>query len=213
MTGSQAASFAMAAGVLTVLPGPDSLLILRTTLVQGRRDAFLTAIGICSGLFVHACVSAIGIAALLAHSARAFALFQALGAAYLGFLGLRSLRTAFASDLPPLEIAAATSAIETSPPRLLLTGFLCNVLNPKAMLFYAALLPQFLRPTDPVFVTSLLLTSIHWLEGMTWLTFLTISLSKIRSRLLNPRTLRILEGTTGTLLCAIAAKMIFEHLN
>ena len=213
MTGSQAASFALAAGILTLLPGPDSLLILRTTLVQGRRDASLTAIGICAGLFVHASVSALGIAALLAHSARAFAFFQTLGALYLGFLGIRSLRTAFGPELPVIDIAARScEATSGRPTRLLLAGFLCNVLNPKAMLFYAALLPQFLRPTDPVFVTSLLLTSIHWCEGMVWLGVLIVSLDRIRHHLLNPRTLRILEGSTGALLCGIALRMGVERI-
>lgn len=212
MTASQAISFALAAAVLTVLPGPDTLLVLRTALVQGRRPAFWTTSGICAGLFAHASVSALGVAALLAHSARAFALFQALGALYLGVLGLRSLRTALASKLAPLELTAQSPMAMASPPRLLLTGFLCNVLNPKAMLFYAALLPQFLLPTDPVFLTSIALTSIHWLEGMAWLSFLILSLDRIRHRLLHPRTLRLLEGATGLLMLGLAARMALARL-
>ncbi len=147
----------------------------------------------------------------LAHSSRAFALFRTLGAAYLGYLGVRSLRAAFASAPAPLEISAAPRT-DAGSPRLLLTGFLCNVLNPKAMVFYAALLPQFLRPADPVFLTSIGLTSIHWCEGMAWLGFLTLSLDRVRTRLLDPRTLRILEGSTGLLLTGLAARMGLEHL-
>lgn len=212
MTASQALSFALAAAVLTVLPGPDTLLVLRTALVRGRRPALLTTAGICAGLFVHASVSALGMAALLSHSTRAFALFQALGALYLGFLGLRSLRTAFGSGLSELDLSTGGDLQGAAAPlRLLASGFLCNVLNPKAMLFYAALLPQFLRPTDPVFLTSIALTSIHWLEGMAWLGFLILALDRIRHRLLHPGTLRVLEGATGILLIGLAVRMGLER--
>lgn len=212
MTGSQALSFAMAAAVLTVLPGPDTLLVLRTTLAQGRRAALLVTTGICAGLFVHASVSSLGIAVLIAHSRHGFAVLQACGALYLGFLGLRSLRTA-ASIRPEMEAPGdlPSEVVREGPadrlPRLLAIGFLCNVLNPKAMLFYAALLPQFLRPTDPVFLTSLALTSIHWCEGMAWLGFLIAGVSRIRERLLHPRTLRWMEAATGVLLCGFALRM------
>ncbi len=212
MTGTQAITFAMAAAVLTMLPGPDTLLVLRTALVHGRRAALLVTTGICAGLFVHASVSALGVATLLAHSPRAFGAFQSTGATYLGFLGLRSLYAALARDLAPLAIAGTGEAKEGSSPGLLFSGFLCNVLNPKAMLFYAALLPQFLRPTDPVFLTSLALTSIHWAEGMAWLAFLTFSLDRIRHRLLGSSALRLFEGLTGLLLTGLAVRMALERL-
>jgi threonine/homoserine/homoserine lactone efflux protein len=213
MTGSQAISFALAAAVLTVLPGPDTLLVLRTTVMQGKRAAMLVTTGICTGLFVHASISSLGIAALLTHSPHGFSVLQTCGALYLGFLGLRSLLAAFDRNPPTLELATTSASSGTGvTPRLLLTGFFCNVLNPKAMLFYAALLPQFLLPTDPVFLTSIGLTAIHWLEGMAWLGFLIASLDRIRHRLLNPRTLRILEGSTGILLTGLAARMGLEYL-
>jgi threonine/homoserine/homoserine lactone efflux protein len=213
LTGSQAISFALAAAVLTVLPGTDTLLVLRTTLAQGKRAALFVTTGICSGLFVHASISSLGIAAILSHSRHGFAALQVCGALYLGFLGLRSLRAAFDRNPPRLEPAASDPNTSTSGDlSLLLTGFLCNVLNPKAMLFYAALLPQFLRPTDPVFLTSIALTSIHWLEGMLWLGTLVVGMSRIRERLMHPRTLRILEGVTGLLLCGFAVRMVIGRL-
>jgi threonine/homoserine/homoserine lactone efflux protein len=80
------------------------------------------------------------------------------------------------------------------------------------MLFYAALLPQFLKPTDPVFLTSLALTAIHWCEGMAWLGFLIAGVSRIRERLLHPRTLRWMETATGVLLCGFALRMALARL-
>jgi threonine/homoserine/homoserine lactone efflux protein len=213
MTGIQAISFALAAAILTILPGPDTLLVLRTTIAQGKRAAMLVTAGICTGLFVHASMSALGIAALLAHSPHGFSVLQTSGALYLGFLGLRSLLVAFGRNPPTLELATTSASSGTGvTPRLLLTGFFCNVLNPKAMLFYAALLPQFLRPTDPVFLTSIGLTAIHWLEGMAWLGFLIAGVSSIRERLMHPRTLRIMEGATGLLLCGFAVRIAAGRL-
>lgn len=207
----QAMAFAAAAAVLTVLPGPDTLLVMRNTLHGGVPAGWKTTFGICSGLFVHATVSALGMSAILTHAPHGFQVLQALGALYLGVLGLRSLRTAWSPPLTDLDPSRG-GAGPSGTGRLLLEGFLSNVLNPKTMIFYLAFLPQFLRPADPVWTSSLLLALIHWAEGMVWLGVLIHALSSVRRWLLHPTTVRLLETLSGLLLVGFAVRLAVSRI-
>src|SRR5699024_7440726 len=125
--------------------GVDTLLIIRNTTRGGVRDGAMTSVGICLGLFVHATVSALGIAWILLQSSEAFAVLKFAGAGYLVWLGLASLRTARVGR--GLPVAAAKEGVADSDAwRSLREGLLCNVLNPKTVVFYMAFLPQFIAP-------------------------------------------------------------------
>lgn len=208
----QVTAFAAAAAVLTVLPGPDTLLVMRNTLTGGIAAGWKTTIGICSGLFVHATVSALGMSAILRHAPHGFEILQGMGALYLGALGLRSLRSAWfpapAAELDPAGARVSPASTGT----LLLEGFLCNVVNPKTMVFYLAFLPQFLRPVDPVWTSSLILAGIHWTEGMVWLGVLIHALSSVRRWLLHPTTIRVLETLSGLLLVGFAVRLAVSRI-
>jgi len=180
---AQVMVFTWAAAVLTIAPGADTMLVIRNVLRGGRRDGVVTTFGICSGLFVHATLSALGASILLMHSATAFHLVKLAGAGYLVWLGLHSLRSAVLTpQRSPLEVVEPPR--RRAPQQCFLEGFLSNVLNPKAAVFYLAFLPQlgyvrdtcichawhihvsrtypqFIGPTEPVLTKSLLLASIH----------------------------------------------------
>lgn len=208
----QAMAFAAAAAVLTVLPGPDTLLVMRNTLTGGISAGWKTTVGICSGLSVHATVSALGMSAILKHAPHGFEILQVVGALYLGTLGFRSLRSAwFPAPVAVVDLSGLPVASQGTG-RLLLEGFLSNVLNPKTMIFYLAFLPQFLRPADPVWTSSLLLALIHWTEGMIWLGVLVHALSSVRRWLLHPTTLRILETLSGLLLVGFAVRLAVSRI-
>src|SRR5258706_3767928 len=96
---SQAIAFTVAAAALTIAPGPDTMLVIRNVLRGGRRDGVVTTFGICTGLFVHATLSALGVSMVLMRSATVFHLVKLAGAGYLMGLGLQSLRRAV-SQLP-----------------------------------------------------------------------------------------------------------------
>src|SRR5205085_3323916 len=91
MIDPQIVSFALAAAVLTVTPGQDTMLVVRNVLRGGRRDGVVTTFGICTGLFMHATLSALGVSILLMQSAMAFQVVKIAGACYLVWLGVRSL--------------------------------------------------------------------------------------------------------------------------
>ncbi len=131
--------FCLAAGALIVVPGPAVLYIVARSVHQGRRAGLVSALGVAAGGLVHVAGAVLGFSALLASSALAFTAVRWLGAAYLVFLGLRTLLGG-----PDAQVAAAP---EPAPPRRLFAqGFVVNLLNPKTALFFLAFLPQFVDP-------------------------------------------------------------------
>lgn len=147
--------YAVATFALLVVPGPSVLYVVALSLRQGRRAGLASVLGVGAGAFLHFVAAALGLSALLAASANAFATVKWVGAAYLVYLGVRAW---LAADVGPSERA--------SPPRRSLTriaaqGMLVTVLNPKLALFVLAFVPQFLDPVrGPVASQALLLGAI-----------------------------------------------------
>jgi threonine/homoserine/homoserine lactone efflux protein len=90
-------------------------------------------------------------------------------------------------------------------------GFLTNVLNPKVAIFYLAFLPQFIGADDPVFEKSVLLASIHAVEGIIWLSFVSLFLHRIKEIIRRPKARKIIEGISGTVLIGFGIKLSMEH--
>jgi threonine/homoserine/homoserine lactone efflux protein len=132
--------FAVAAALLLLTPGPAVLYIVARSVEQGRMAGLASVFGITTGTLVHVLASTLGLSALLASSAFAFALVKYAGAGYLIYIGLRRLfrRT----DLPasPLKLPRRSLG------KLYRDGFIVNLLNPKTALFFLAFLPQFVDP-------------------------------------------------------------------
>lgn len=126
--------------LLVLAPGPDMAYLLGRTIAQGRRAGVLAVLGINAGAYVHLLATVLGLAALLAGSARAFSVFKWLGAGYLVWLGLQALL----GRSGPLLLEADGPG--RSDATLFRQGFLCDVLNPKVSLFFLAFLPQFVQP-------------------------------------------------------------------
>ena len=156
--------------LLTITPGVDTVLIIRNTTRGGWRDGVLSSLGICCGLFVHAVVSAVGISVILLQSAWAFQTLKMAGAGYLVWLGIVSLRSAARAGVPLQLNGRANSGNRFSVRRSLLEGFLSNVLNPKAVVFYMAFLPQFIDPNRSALYQSLFLAGLHPLRTVNTLT-------------------------------------------
>src|SRR2546421_6385627 len=96
--------------ILTVLPGADMALVAKVTLLDGRRSAFFTSLGICAGLPVHATASALGLSLILATSAEAFTVVKFAGATYLAYLGVRTIRDSLQPASDPVVAAGPAAA-------------------------------------------------------------------------------------------------------
>jgi len=211
MIDSQIVSFTVAAAVLTVAPGQDTMLVVRNVLRGGRGDGVVTTFGICTGLFIHATLSALGVSIVLMHSAMAFQVVKTAGACYLVWLGVRSLAGAVRGGHFPAHTEHQLATRAASPHRCFLEGLLSNVLNPKTAVFYLAFLPQFIRPTDLVLQKSLLLAGIHYVEAILWLVVVSIAVDRMRRLFLTSMVRRWLDGMCGTLFVGFGVRLALER--
>jgi RhtB (resistance to homoserine/threonine) family protein len=211
MVDPQVIAFTFAAAALTIAPGANDMLVIRNVLRGGRRDGMVTAFGICAGLFVHAMLSALGVSMLLLHSATAFHLVKLAGAGYLGWLGVQSLHRTVRTPQPSGRLEAVEPTRKSAPQHCFLEGLLSNVLNPSAVVFYLAFLPQFIGPTEPVLPKSLLLASIHYVEAIVWLVALSIMLDHMRRFLLKSTVRCWLDGLCGVVLVGFGVRLALER--
>jgi len=152
---STIALFVGAAMVLLIIPGPAVLYIVARSVEQGRRAGVVSAAGVAAGSLVHVVGAALGLSAILMSSATAFTTVKLAGAAYLFYLGLRSLL----SGRAPRDAATVAPA---SLRRVFAQGVVVNILNPKVALFFFAFLPQFVDPArGPVAAQILLLGCLY----------------------------------------------------
>ena len=135
--------FVLAAILLIVAPGQDTLYILGRSIGQGRRIGVAAALGVSAGTLVHTFAAALGLSAIVATSATAFLAIKLAGAAYLVYLGVRALVK------PTIATPSAHGLGAADARKAFRQGLLTNVLNPKVALFFLAFLPQFVDAEAP----------------------------------------------------------------
>lgn len=199
----------IAVTVLTLTPGVDTMLVIRNSARGGWRDGAVSSLGICSGLFIHATVSALGISIILLQTAWAFNLIKYAGAAYLVWLGICSWKQVISPDKSLLD-HTPTIKDHFSFTRSLREGFLSNVLNPKTVIFYMAFLPQFIDPTEPPLVQSLMVATLHFLVAMVYQCSLAGMVDKAQVWLQRPDVKRVFDSLTGSILLLIGLRLAAE---
>ena len=202
-------SFTVTAGLLTITPGLDTALVLRTAAVEGRKQAMLAGMGICFGCLLWGVAASFGLSALLAVSGFAYNALRIVGAIYLGYLGIKLLIRAFASTssnsgAEPEEYASKDGSLWFK------RGLLTNLLNPKVGVFYLSFLPQFIPTGVPVWSFSILLALIHATEGLLWFLLLTNATELISSWLRQRRVVMALDSLMGAILIAFGLKLVLD---
>lgn len=132
-------TFAVAAFLLSLSPGPDNIFVLTQSALNGARAGILVVLGLCTGLIFHTAAVAFGVAALVKTSALAFTALKIAGAGYLLYLAFQAFRA------PASRMEGKTSRLR--PIALYRVGLIMNITNPKVAIFFLAFFPQF---TDPV---------------------------------------------------------------
>jgi threonine/homoserine/homoserine lactone efflux protein len=193
------------AALLTILPGADMALVAKVTLLDGKRAALFTSLGICAGLPVHATASALGLSFILATSAEAFTVVKFAGAAYLTYLGIRTIRDSLRPVLEPAVAAGRAPGARAA----FAQGWLSNILNPKVALFYLTFLPQFISPGDNVLAKSVLLAGIHAALGLIWLPLYAYAIDRLGALIRGAR--RWLERVSGTALIGLGVRLALER--
>jgi len=202
-------SFAVVAALLTITPGLDTALVLRSALVQGKRLAIATGLGIISGGLVWGVAAAVGLAALLRASELAFSVLKVIGAGYMIFLGLRMLWTRVIR--PRSSVADPVSLLPRHWWGAWSNGLFTNLLNPKVGAFYIAVLPQFLVPGANDVLMGVLLAGVHGVETAVWFALIIFGAHSVRRWLDRPIVARTIDGVTGTALVGFGVALAVSH--
>ncbi len=188
-------AWSLVALVLTLTPGADTALVLRTTLRSGPRAAVRCTLGICTGTMTWATLSAVGVSALVSASPVAYDVLRYGGGLYLLWLGVGAFRSQHAVEA---EV----------PRRAFRDGLVTNLLNPKIGVFYATVLPTFIAPGQSVLGTSLLLAGIHAAMGLLWLSVVAVAAGRLSDVLGREAWRRRTERVTGIVLLAFGVRVL-----
>lgn len=210
----QVVPFLVVVIVLTVVPGPDTALGLRNSIRGGSSAMWWTGLGVCSGIFVHAAASVVGLSAILAASASAYSAIKIAGAAYLFWLGASTLWKIW-RDRHQTSDPAAVAATSAPGGRIdrrtaFRQGFVSDLLNPKIALLFLTLLPQFIEPDEPRALTSFVLTLVFVGVALVWWRLTSWLAGGLRKALARDRVRRTLEATTGAVMVLLGIRVAFE---
>lgn len=183
-------------------PGPDFVMAVRNSLNYSRRTGIFTGIGIGLGISVHIIYCALGIGYLISKSLLLFTIIKYLGAAYLAYMGVKSILAKKSN----LEITETRETRDMTRMQAIKTGFLTNVLNPKATMFFLGLFTFVIKPETPslvVFVIALIMI----LTAITWFTLVALFFTQRRVQLAFFRFEGIINKVFGGLLILLGIKI------
>jgi threonine/homoserine/homoserine lactone efflux protein len=185
--------------LLTLSPGPDTILTLRQSLTAGATVALWTAAGISTGTIVHSALSGAGLAVLLQRFPAAYRAVQALGVAYLCYLGVRSLWSAWKGPTSAPDPPSRRGGYRD--------GLATNLLNPKVALFYLGFLPQFIPPGPGFLATAVLYGVAHAAMGLAWLGLVAVGADRLRAHVTRPGFRAATEAVCGVALLGFAVRL------
>ncbi len=198
-------AFLAVSALVICMPGPDTALTVRNALAAGRRGGIYTAAGVATGQLVWTIAVSVGIAGVLAASAPAFLALKLIGATYLIYLGVQSLRAAWNRGVD--TSAGESPRLRVIPARAFRSGLISNLANPKMAAFFLSLLPQFVPSREGNVEGSLLLGAVFCLMTFAWLTAYSIAVDRARRLLSRQRIRRTLDAVTGGVLIAFGMRL------
>ena len=194
---------------VAVAPGPDFFMVLRNSLSRGRLAGVMTALGIGSALVVHVVYSVLGLALVIASSPAVFGLIRICGALYLIHIAVRCL-FGKKSAMPDACVQEDAASGRNSLLRGWREGFWCNLLNPKAALFFLSIFSQFMTPATPNF--------LRWVYGAeviiivtAWFTLLALFLSTGRMRGMYAGVARWIDGGVGVIFGGVGCSILVQE--
>ncbi|MCK6262913.1 LysE family translocator [Vibrio sp. ZSDE26] len=193
---------------VAVVPGPNALLVLSTSLSTRKRHAAANIFGVSIGFLVHAFVSATGMSLLLAQSEMAFSMLKWVGACYLFWLGFSNIRHGYLTLDGSIAIPTPKEGMFWQHFR---RGLLTNLLNPKIVLFYLSIFPQFVG-TKTVISDSLMLGMVQATVVASWFCVVIVLAQRLKHLLTQRKTARILNYSVGGIFMVFAAQLALYQL-
>lgn len=197
-------AFAVVSLVFVAIPGPSVLFTISRALALGRRPALLTVIGNAAGVYVHVIAVALGIGVIVERSIAVFTVLKLAGAAYLVYLGVQAIR-----HRRSLAGMLGENVAMRRPRRVLADGFIVGVTNPKSIVFFAAVLPQFVDPSNGSIPTQLLILGVvsivaALVSDSVWAVVAGTARQWFAS---SPRRLTAIGGTGGLIMVGLGAQL------
>ncbi|MBL3688196.1 LysE family translocator [Leucobacter zeae] len=202
--------FAVVALLLTLIPGVDTAIVLRSAVSRSRPYAWAVAFGVLTGTVVWGVAAAVGASALLAASETAYRIMSLAGAAYLAWMGVRFVARSFRTAV---DDPGRIPELGGDPWRGFGIGVLTNLLNPKVGVFYLAAIPQFMPADASPIGMGIVLALVHNAFGLVWFALLILAGGALGAKLRSPRFLRWLDRVTGGVLILFGVRMALELRN
>jgi len=203
--------FTAVAVLLTIMPGLDSAMVLRSAISQGPRHAVATGLGINTGAFLWGAAAAVGISALLTASDTAYTALKLAGAAYMLWLGGSLLWKSFRRRQAPVEVDGVLPAGGERLMTAWAKGLGTNLLNPKVGVFYIAMIPQFIPEGVSPLLMGLVLAGIHVLLSVVWFGLILTAAHLARTSLQSPRSVKLTDRLTGVALLGFGTSLAVRH--
>ena len=200
-------AFSLAAGLLTITPGLDTAIVLRTAAVEGPKRAALAAAGVIAGCLVWGAAVALGLGVLLQASTFAFTVIKWAGCAYLVWLGIGLIL----KPRDSFQLSAPVGPVGSSDFAWMRRGFLTNLLNPKVGVFYISFLPQFLPAGVAPGPFIFLLAALHGVMGLAWFAVLIGATRPLQGVLQRSAVIRWLDRLTGGVFLAFGVRLALER--
>ncbi|MGY3717336.1 homoserine/threonine efflux transporter [Sutcliffiella cohnii] len=196
------------AAMMVVIPGADTMLLVKNTLSYGPKAGRYTVLGMATGLTFWTLIAILGLSVVIAKSVILFSTIKYLGAAYLIYLGIKSF---FAKSSLSLEdIKAQANAPTTSSSRhnkeSFMQALLSNVLNPKTVLVYITVMPQFVNLNENVNQQLIVLASILTFLAVLWFLTLVYVIDYAKKFLNNAKFQKVFQKSTGLILVGFGVK-------
>ncbi len=203
-------AYLLTAGAIVVSPGPDTTLIVRHTLTSGLPAGLGTVAGTTLGLAGHTLATVLGLSIIIAASKTALAVIAIVGAAYLAWLGWQAFSAGVISFG---NVTASVGAPYVSARRALRDGLISNLFNPKIILLFLSLMPQFIGPESGSVPKQLAIMGVIYIAmSLAWQVPLALLAESIRGWLARPNVQRGINWTTGAILLGFAALMLYDHV-
>jgi threonine/homoserine/homoserine lactone efflux protein len=201
-------AFAGVSLLLAVTPGPDMAVVTKNALAHGRRGVALTTSGIALALVLWVTATAVGLSALLRTSGEVLFVLKIVGAAYLAYLGVRTL---LESRSRPADLLASAPAAAPAH-AVFRQGFLSAISNPKLGVFFVTFLPQFVLPGQQVFTRLLVLGVTFAVIGWVWMNVYGLFVTRLREVITAPRVRQWMQRVTGVVLLGFGARLALERI-
>ncbi|WP_342580468.1 LysE family translocator [Ureibacillus sp. FSL W7-1570] len=192
---------------LIILPGPDTAVVTKNTLINQRIGGLKTSLGIICALLCHTFAAVLGLSAIIVKSALLFSIIKYAGAVYLIYLGAKILWSLVKKDGTNIPVDIKRPDENKS---CFKQGFFTDLLNPKVALFFLSFFPQFVERGNDTFLPFLIMGLTFTVLSALWLVIFVYFINVVNDLMRKPRAKHVIEGITGTIIIGFGIKLALE---